>query len=1015
MLCFICWLGGAWTPYAAAQSSRWAGLADTDFHHYGADQGLPNPIATSVAQDGDGFLWVGTQGGLGRWDGYRFKNYLPNPADPSALPGSYITTLHTDSRGRLWIGTAATGLARYDRDADHFVVYPAGTGGLSHAYVWAIADDGKGGLWIGTDDGLDHLDCDTGAIASFHHQLLDPASLPDDRVQAILRDRAGTLWIGTRTGLARRDAASSGFVSVPMTTGHADAISIVALFQDDQGRLWIGTDRGAFVLDHAEGPAHPIAESGPGASTLSHEEINTIEAGGPREIWMGTFHQGIVAVDPATGKTRRIRHDQSAPASLSHDQVYSVFHDRAGSIWVASDRGLDRCTNCQSAISTVFRVLSHAGNDVAVDADAVMATADGRIWVGFNGGGVDILDPANAHVTSLYPGPARPASALPKAGVYAFAASGEQRYIGTRRGLYRADPEGHHIARVGMPESDLRVGIRSLLVDGGTLWIGSGGDGLLEIDLKSGNRLVHQRLTADQLTDGRVVALDRGAGNDLWIGTLIGLNRLDLASGKVERIAPDPTDPSGLSAGFVSSLAMDRRGRLWAGTLGGGLQVMTGREASGKPRFHHIGTAEGLPTANVDTLLVDDRGRIWASTDSGLAVIDPDTLVVRALGVADGVEIRDYWVNSGVVTADGELVLGGEGGLSIVRPGELMNWSYRPPVVVTGARVGGKLLPAGRFNGSGSTEPLVVDPQSNSLSIEFAALDYTAPEGNHYAYRLDGLDREWVESDAERRTATYTNLPPGRYTLVIRGSNRNGIWTETLLKIPIVVRPAWYQTFWFYTCLIAIAITVIVTVILLRNAYFRRRQRELERLVEVRTVELRESQRRLEDIAYIDVLTGLPNRRMFADEFRKLLSSSQRRRSGFAMVLLDLDRFKQINDTLGHDAGDSVLIEAARRWKDLMRPTDSISRLGGDEFVMLLADVYNEPQIEVVCQRILESFAEPLALADVAVQISPCIGVALYPDHGDTQEALYKAADLALYQAKRAGGNTWRISARGST
>jgi len=986
---------------------RWASFADTDFHHYTADQGLPNPIATALAQDADGFLWVGTQGGLGRWDGYRFRNYLPNPTDPKALPGSYITTLHTDSRGRLWIGTAASGLARYDPETDSFIVYPAGTGGLSHAYVWAIADDGSGGLWIGTDGGLDHLNPATGVIESLHHHLHDASSLPDDRVQALLRDRSGALWVGTRTGLARRDPASNAFVAVPVITGKDNNVSIVALFQDDPGRVWIGTDRGAFVFDKPNTPPHPITESGSAVAALSHEEINTIEIGGPSEIWLGTFHQGIVAVDTATGQVRRIRHDQSAPESLMHDQVYFIFRDREGSVWVANSRGLDRCANCETAVSTVFRVFSHTGNDVAVDADAVMAAGDGRVWVGFNDGGVDILDLVNGHIASLRPNPSQPDSALPKAGVYAFAADGEQRYIGTRRGLYRSGPEGHDIARVAMPKSDLRVGIRSLLVDDGTLWIGSGGDGLWEIDLKSGSRAVHQRLTADQLTDGRVVALERGTGSDLWIGTLIGLNRLDLTSGKLERIPPDPTNPSSLSAGFVSALAVDRRGRLWAGTLGGGIQVMTGRDAAGKPEFKHIGDAEGLPNANIDKLLVDAQGKIWASTDSGLAVIDPDTLVVHALGAADGVEIGDYWVNSGVVTTGGELLFGGEGGLSVIHPDRLNAWNYRPPVVVTDARVGGKFISASRFNGSGSTTPLVLTPRADSLSVEFAALDYTAPEQNQYAYRLDGFDRDWVDTDAQRRTAAYTNLPPGHYTLVLRGSNRNGLWTRTILKIPIFVQAAWYQTLWFYFCMVAIGVAIIVTAVQLRNAHFRRRQQELQRLVEERTAELRESQRQLEEIAYIDVLTSLPNRRMFTDEFRQLAASASRRESRFTLVLLDFDRFKRINDTLGHDAGDAVLVEAARRLKAVSRSADTVYRLGGDEFAMLLPDTERADQIEVVCRRILESFAETFLLREMAIEISPCIGVAIYPDHGDTQEALYKATDVALYQAKRAGGNTW--------
>jgi len=227
-----------------------------------------------------------------------------------------------------------------------------------------------------------------------------------------------------------------------------------------------------------------------------------------------------------------------------------------------------------------------------------------------------------------------------------------------------------------------------------------------------------------------------------------------------------------------------------------------------------------------------------ASTDDAVAVIDPASFAIRTLRRGDGVAIGDYFAGSGAVTAHGELLFGGSGGLTVVRPEHLEERGYRPPVVVTDARIGGRPVPAGRFNGAGSAEPLVIAPEANSVAVEFSVLDYTAPERNRYAYRLEGFDENWVGTDPTRRLAAYTNLPPGSYTLHLRGSNRDGVWTEKTLDLPIQVLPAWYQTLWFKLAGAIAGLAAVAVLVQTRTAYLRQRQRELEHQVELRTAEV---------------------------------------------------------------------------------------------------------------------------------------------------------------------------------
>ena len=1001
---------------AAHSSERWAGLADTVFEHLAHDNELPNAaIATSATQDGDGFLWIGSQNGLARWDGYHFRVYRAAPGKAGALPDNFIQALLTDTRGVLWIGTSSGGLARYDRDHDRFVVYPVGPNGLSHVSVRAIAEDGRGGVWVATEAGLDHVVANSGVVEHLRHTEGDPASLPDNRVRGLLRDRHGTLWVGTATALVRLDKGSSRFEPVTLPASQGKVASPWSFLEDSAGRIWVGTLRqGAYVIDSKtdiDSPAagaRAVQESDAAHSTLQNEGVSSIVEVVPGQVWLGTLGQGIVAVDAATSQTRRIRRDLTQPASLTDDNIQGMFKDRSGLIWICTDRSISRYDPSHPAVITVFGASTRADSISDSDVDAILPMPDGRIWLGLGSKGIDVIDPAGARVAALRPDPLRPQTALPKDYINAFAASDDSDvYVGTEVGLYRVDRAAHAVARVSIPQRDPTAQVWALLLDDNVLWVG-GFDGLWAVQLDGAKSPLSHSEAVSGLTDQRITVIARGEPGSLWIGTKNGLNRLDLKTHAIERILPEPANPAALAAGYITSLLTDPRGRLWVATFGGGVNILESRDAGGRPRFNRLGVAQGLNNDDADKLLEDSKHNIWVATDDGLAVIDEQTLAIRSFRRAEGVAISGYWVGSGAVTSQGEMLFGGAGGLTVIRPGRLTRWAYQPPVAITGIRIGGKLLSDGSVASNDASHPLEVSPSANSIAVEFSALDYSAPERNHYAYRLDGFDSAWIDTEASHRVAAYTNLPPGDFTLRLRGSNRDGAWSEKTLSLPIRILPNWYQTLMFRVALALTALAVVAALVQGRTVYLRRNQRDLERQVVERTAELRESQRQLEQIAYEDTLTALPNRRMFTEEFRELIMLARLQNQRFALLLIDLDQFKQINDSLGHDAGDALLIEAAIRLQAAVRKSDCVARLGGDEFGVLVSQNPAATDIESICHRIIESFLMPVPINGAQVKSSASIGVAVFADHGATLDSLYKSADLALYEAKRAGGNMWR-------
>jgi len=981
---------------AAAGSIGWVGLANTVFEHLGQHDGLPHAIATAVTEDAQGYLWAGTQDGVARWDGYRFRVYPARPDDPHGLPVSYVRTLERDSLGRIWVGMDGGGVARFDPAIDGFIRFGGAT-------VISMAPDHEGGMWVATANGLTHVRASGTMEDAWPHAGKGPDALPEPGTSAVLQDRAGDVWIGSTSGLVLRHPDGRRGRRIELPGGAGRPIPVDMLYQDARGQVWIGTSQhGVFVLDPATdriARLQPAAAADPGLLTDSVTSFAENENG---EVWVGTQTRGLVIADVSSLLARRVVRDRSVPSNLQSNWVWGLHRDRGGQMWVASTAGLSRTRPQQDAILSLFSSDGTTWRDpyvFAIDADA-----RGTLTLGQKSG-LELIDPAAQTMVPIAAADADAGGLPPIANVTAVVHTADgTRWMASRDGLFTQAPGGA-IRPVPTPGRGAVKGITALALQGGKLWIGGRGDGLWTLDLAT--HALAQPVPLAQLSDPEVTAFAADADGAMWVATNNGLN-LVRKDGSFERIMPRAGDRDGLSSAVINSLLIDRRGRLWVGN-NAGVQVLLRREADGRAVFHRIAKAQGLTSENIDTVLMDSRGQVWASTDDGIAVIDPDTFALRVLHPADGAAISTYWVNSGAVGPTGELFFGGLGGLTVVRPERLAKRSYDAPLVVTDVELGGKPVALREEKGRGQ---LVVPPEAGGFAVEFSLLDFSAPERNRYAYWLEGYDKGWREVDPSRRTASYTNLAPGRYVLHMKAASGDGTWTPHPLALDVQILPAWHQTWWFDVLKVLGALLAVAGVVAVRLRYVQRRSQELEHLVEVRTQELMRLQRQLEELAYSDALTGLPNRRMFGDHCRRMIAAADRQGGAFALLLIDLDHFKQVNDTLGHDAGDALLVETARRLHGIARQADVVARLGGDEFAILLDDTVAASAADIVCARILEAFDAPVFHQGKEMHASPSIGVALFPRDGLTQDALYKSADVALYAAKASGRHTWRFAGR---
>ena len=800
----------------------------------GDSESVPRGVVAAQVQDDMGLLWFGTQLGLIRFDGYRFRKFVHNPHDPQSLGGDNIRCLALGPDHKLWIGTGSDGLSVLDLRSELFQNFRHDAGnpaGLSGNTIWALAGDPSGGLWVGTDQGLDYLSPGSKNFVHYRHQPSDPQSLADDRVRSLLFDGQGVLWIGTANGLQRMRDVQTGFERVasdPEDPGSLAGQEVVVLFEAADHKLWLGTRaHGAAWLDPALTQLHRLTPEL--AAGVANPLMAAIIQPQAAQVWLGSA-AGIDMVAADDGRVlQRLRHDPSVPSSLAINRIASLSRDRSGALLIGTwGSGLQR----HDPKNRAFRTLRHSqvrpeGLSHS-DIRSVLELADGRLLLGTGGNGIDVFDRGVGLVSSYRPAPSKPGG-LADGIIDALASTPDGTlWAGTRLAGVQRMAAGSRSWQIyglaeGLPSSEVR---RLMVTRDGELMAGtSGGLARWRVDL--------QRFEAINSADGSplramVRALAEDARGRLWIGSDAGLWLREPGAKVLKVINHDPERANSLSSDGALGLLVDSQDRLWVDTAQGleRLRSWDGKTAE----FEHISELVGRPGEYFGGNLLEDRlGRIWTQW----FVLDPALMQAYPLSRADGLDIGTAWIAAFGKTRDGLFLYGGTQGLAIIDPEQYQPSDYAPPVVATELTIDGQATPLGAL------EPtLKLTPQQRDFSIEFAALDYSMPRANRYSYRLLGYEREWINTDSVRRNVHYGNLRPGNYTLQVRGSNRLGAWSPHELKIPIQVLPAFWQTGWFLVLVLLALGAAIFGGYRWRLTALRGQARALRKLVAARTSDI---------------------------------------------------------------------------------------------------------------------------------------------------------------------------------
>ncbi|MDJ0916493.1 MAG: sigma 54-interacting transcriptional regulator [Woeseiaceae bacterium] len=792
------------------------------FSHITHEDGLSQSFVYAMAQDRDGFMWLGTQEGLNRFDGHNFRIYAEDPDNPEALADDGIRTLFLDDTGLLWIGTDAGGLSAFDPVTETFKTYlhdPTDRTSIADNLVRVVMEDSAGNLWVGTDgSGLDRLDRDTGIFEHFPHDPLDPGSLAGGHVWDIAQRNDGTLWVATSEGLSRFNPIEKTFTNFRHDQDDPASLSdsrLRALFEDSRGDLWIGTLTGGLNrFDDDTSTFERFEHRAEDPSSLSSNQVNAIFEDDDGVLWVGT-DRGLNAWNPESMSFSSYREDPVDPDSIANDNVLSIFQDHGGVLWVGTYEGL-------SLWNPTTRAMLHYRQDAndpsSLSSNVVTSfteDATGRVWVGTFGGGINILDREVGRFSRLVHDPEDDSSISSNRVMALLTDSTGTIWAGTRNaGLNRIDADGvtRYVHDSADPTSLCADGVSYLIEDSGKagLWVATFGGGLCYFDRSAGafTGFRHDPEDSSSISSDRILHLFEDSSQTLWVGTFGGsLNRFDRANGNFERIEAEPRRNDGLSGNEIYLITEDPSGDLWIAAKGGGLNRWSKQDRDqGNVTFERFSEIDGLPNATIYSGTWDEQGNLWMSTGRGLSCLDVVTREFRNFTTDDGLQGNEFNFAAGYGSSDGSLFFGGLNGFNAFDPAALTAKGRAPRVAITSLLSLNEPVDLTESRRDGVAVALRHDEYL--VSFEFAALDFAAPLRHRFMYRLDGLDSDWIDA-GNRRQATYTNLPAGDYTFRVRAGNGDGTWSVDEATLSLHVQPAPWASWWAYL-LYALAILMLV-------------------------------------------------------------------------------------------------------------------------------------------------------------------------------------------------------------
>lgn len=800
---------------------------DLKFKHLTVDNGLSQNTVTCFLQDSRGYMWIGTQDGLNRFDAYGFEVYKREIKNPYSLGSNYISALLEDAQHHIWIATVGGGLHRYDAQYNRFVKVKS----IEQATIRFVLEDQQKTLWVGAGNFLYSLDRQSNKFVQY-------PVFSQWELTSILEYAPSRFLIGTNGGgvydLHVKDKVTQRYAHSDQMPSSLCHNSVSRLYRDSRQNIWVGTEKGLdrFVLEQGVFEHFPLLADK--TRSLIVESVKVI-AGKDQEVWIGTENGGLSILDIETMRFQHYMPDTDDPESFNDLSVWSIYIDRQDRFWVGTFSG---GVNILDSYGKKFAMPSLKLPNRAVN--ALLKDHKNRLWIGTEGG---LIVQDGEKVTHYTHDPANPAS-LANNPVLALCQDNQNRiWAGTWAGglsLFDEERKQFKNFRInlqrpdGLPDPNIFSIAQSQQT--GQIMLGSfGGLNMLMSEAQQTFDNFDQS-KKKLLSSDLVRAVFEDSKKNIWIGTIEGLNKFDLQNRQFTQYLHNNQDTNSISNNYINCFLEDSQGRFWIGTSDG-LNLMINDQ-----RFVTYNTSNGLPNNAINGILEDNAGNLCISTNKGISIFDVQKGLFTNYDQSDGLQSNQFKPGAAFRCSDGQLLFGGTNGFNAFYPEKLRTNPHIPPVVITGLRLFNKLVQIGGADSIlrqdiRQTDQITLTHEQSVFTLEFVALNFTLSEKNQYAYKLAPFEADWNEV-GNRREATYTNLDPGEYVFSVKASNNDGIWNEQGASIRIVVLPPWWETWWFRVLLVSVFVGSGVAFYKVRMGAIKRQKRILEQKVIERTNEI---------------------------------------------------------------------------------------------------------------------------------------------------------------------------------
>ena len=787
------------------------------FDHLTIAEGLSHNTVYCMLQDQDGYIWIGTQNGLNKYDGYTFEIYRSGEKTDLGFRGKSITALYEDREGTLWVGTAKEGINRKLKGSDRFTnfnIYDRFPE-LKGVEITSIFEDSKDNIWITTlGAGVLKYHPDFEASRLYNAKK---GGLSEDNVFDVSEDENGKIWLATAGVGVNFLNEENEFELSKGIPGQLNMEGYHKKLFSDKENLWVATEgTGLYKMKNLTRKYLRYA-LGDGDFQLNSNAVRDVIRTSDGRIFAATDGGGLNVIDDRTGTHSEYIFRPDDPNGLNSNALYCLLEDRTGNIWIGSYNG---GINLIKKKKTWFEFYtSGTGNPTKLEQPSVLSlyeTQNGNVWIGTDGGGLNLMKNENGRTVfqKFMHDPNYPEYAIAGNVVKSiFEDSKNRLWLGCFSvGLDMFDPAKNRFEHFQLGNNIIwSIAERS----DGDLLIATLGSGLNIFDTETKEfSPFNPNLNSNEPFDEKeimVVFIDDQKRT--WIGTgNNGLYLSDESTNQLYHFKNDSTDLNSISSNEIRSIFQDSRGDVWIGTEGNGLNRFSDDLVRGSSnRFQRFTKEEKLIANSIMGITEDENGLIWVTTFEGISRMNPETGEVKNFNFHTNQNSNQFNQSAILAASNGKLFFGGITGLNVISPEDIFEEASDAPIIFTDFKIHNQSIPSGKLEGRRTIleEPIetakriFLNYADNSFSIDFTTTDFTNSEGNIFRYKMEGFDENWEIGLRGEHSASYTNLDPGTFIFRVQRGDSEA-------EIEIVIKPPFWKTIWFRLLTLLAALSAII-------------------------------------------------------------------------------------------------------------------------------------------------------------------------------------------------------------